>query len=60
MKNDYMGPGATTGVLRDALEREVGTFVTVHADDFETIVRVAVVRRREVARRRRTTSRSRR
>ncbi len=41
LKNDYMGPGATTGVLRDALEREVGTFVTVHADDFETIVRVA-------------------
>lgn len=41
IKNDYMGPGATTGVLRDALEREVGTFATVHADDFETIVRVA-------------------
>jgi len=41
VKNDYMGPGATPGVLRDALEREVGTFVTVHADDFETIVRVA-------------------
>ena len=41
VKNDYMGPGATKGVLRDALEREVGTFVTVHADDFETIVRVA-------------------
>jgi len=41
LKNDYMGPGATTGVLRDAFEREVGTFVTVHADDFETVVRVS-------------------
>jgi oxaloacetate decarboxylase beta subunit len=41
LKNDYMGPGATTGLLRDALEKEVGTFVTVHADDFEAVVRVA-------------------
>ncbi len=40
LKNDYMGPGATTGVLGDALERQVGSFVTVHADDFETIVQV--------------------
>lgn len=40
VKNDYLGPDATRGVLRDALERPVGTFATVHADDFETIVRV--------------------
>ncbi len=40
LTNDYMGPGATTGVLRDTLDREIGTFVTVHADDFETVVRV--------------------
>ena len=38
--NDYLGEKATTGLLRDALEREVGTFATVHADDFETVVRV--------------------
>ena len=38
--NDYLGEKATTGLLRDALEREVGTFATVHADDFETIVKV--------------------
>ena len=40
LKNDYGGPGATTGVLLDAQDREVATFVTVYADDFETIVRV--------------------
>ncbi len=40
MKNDYLGPSATTGVLHDRLEREIGTFVAVHADDFETVVRV--------------------
>jgi oxaloacetate decarboxylase beta subunit len=41
LENDYMGPQATAGVLRDALGRDAGTVVTVHADDFETIVRVA-------------------
>lgn len=40
MQNDYGGPGATRGVLRDAFEREIGTFVTVFADDFETVARV--------------------
>jgi oxaloacetate decarboxylase beta subunit len=40
LKNDYGGPGATTGTLLDAQDREVGTFVTVYADDFESIVRV--------------------
>jgi carboxybiotin decarboxylase len=40
LKTDYGGPGATTGVLLDAQDRDVGTFVTVYADDFETIVRV--------------------
>jgi oxaloacetate decarboxylase beta subunit len=40
LKNDYLGPGATTGTLLDAQDREVGTFVTVYADDFESIVRV--------------------
>jgi oxaloacetate decarboxylase beta subunit len=38
--NDYLGPKATAGFLRDARETEVGTFVTVHADDFETVVKV--------------------
>jgi oxaloacetate decarboxylase beta subunit len=40
LKNDYGGPGATTGALLDAQDREVGTFVTVYADDFEAVVRV--------------------
>ena len=40
LKNDYGGPGATAGTLLDSQDREVGTFVTVYADDFETIVRV--------------------
>ena len=40
LKNDYGGPGATTGTLLDAQDRQVGTFVTVYADDFEAIVRV--------------------
>ena len=40
IKNDYGGPGATTGTLLDSQDREVATFVTVYADDFETIVRV--------------------
>ncbi|MDO8834671.1 MAG: sodium ion-translocating decarboxylase subunit beta, partial [Vicinamibacterales bacterium] len=38
LKNDYKGPGATTGLLHDGLDREIGTFVTVHADDFESIL----------------------
>jgi oxaloacetate decarboxylase beta subunit len=38
LKNDYKGPGATTGLLHDLLDREVGTFATVHADDFETVI----------------------
>jgi oxaloacetate decarboxylase beta subunit len=40
LRNDYGGPGATRGVLRDAADRDVGTLVTVHADDFETVLRV--------------------
>jgi oxaloacetate decarboxylase beta subunit len=40
VKNDYLGPDATHGLLRDAFERTVGTFVTTHSDDFETVVRV--------------------
>lgn len=39
-RNDYLGPGATRGVVRDVQEREVGTVVTVHADDFESVLRV--------------------
>lgn len=38
LKNDYQGPGATTGLLHDVLDREIGTFVTVHADDFESVI----------------------
>ena len=41
LRNDYGGPGATTGSLLDAQDREVASFVTVYADDFESIVRVA-------------------
>ncbi len=40
LTNDYGGPGATTGTLLDAQDREIGAFVTVYADDFEAIVRV--------------------
>lgn len=40
VKNDYLGPGATKGILRDARERPVGTFATVHADDFESVVKI--------------------
>jgi len=40
LQNDYLGPGATRGVLRDAFERDIGTFVTVHADDFEAVIRI--------------------
>jgi len=40
LTNDYGGPAATTGRLLDAQDRDVGAFVTVYADDFETIVRV--------------------
>ncbi len=40
LKTDYGGPGATTGTLLDAQDGEVGAFVTVYADDFETIVRI--------------------
>ncbi len=39
LRNDYRGPAATRGLVRDAQEREIGTFVTVHADDFEAVVR---------------------
>ncbi len=40
LRNDYLGPQATRGLLLDARDRELGRFVTVHADDFEAIVRV--------------------
>jgi sodium ion-translocating decarboxylase beta subunit len=40
LKNDYGGPGATTGTLLDAQDREVANFVTAYADNFEAIVRV--------------------
>ena len=41
LKNDYRGRDATKGVVRDVQEREVGTFETVYADDFEAVVRIA-------------------
>ncbi|HPC81775.1 MAG TPA: sodium ion-translocating decarboxylase subunit beta [Thermoanaerobaculaceae bacterium] len=40
LRNDYLGPEATRGELRDANDLLVGEFVTVHADDFEAIVRI--------------------
>ncbi len=38
LKNDYKGPGPTTGLLHDVRDREIGTFVTAHADDFEAVI----------------------
>ncbi len=46
---DYMGPAATTGLLLDAREQEVGTFVTAHADDFEAVIRVSLAPGRALA-----------
>lgn len=43
VKNDYLGPQATQGRLVDAQGAEVGTFVVAHADDFETVARVAAL-----------------
>jgi oxaloacetate decarboxylase beta subunit len=43
LRNDYLGPKATTGVLLDASERQIGAFVTVWADDYEAIVKVTAV-----------------
>lgn len=43
LKNDYLGPQATTGRIVDARGIELGTFVTEHADDFETVARVATL-----------------
>jgi carboxybiotin decarboxylase len=40
MVGDYLGPAATRGVLVDREGREIGTFDTVQADDFQSIVRV--------------------
>jgi carboxybiotin decarboxylase len=37
---DYLGPGTTRGVLIDRGGREIGAFDTVHADDFQSIVRI--------------------
>jgi carboxybiotin decarboxylase len=41
LKGGYLGPDATRGVLLDELNREVGTFVAVHVDDYEAIIQVA-------------------
>lgn len=43
LKNDYLGPQATQGRLVDAQGTEVGLFVVAHADDFETVARVAAL-----------------
>ncbi len=40
LKNDYLGPAATRGRLVDKADSTLGTFVTVIADDFETVARV--------------------
>lgn len=40
LKNDYLGPAATRGRLVDKADSTLGTFVTVLADDFETVARV--------------------
>jgi hypothetical protein len=41
LKGGYLGPDATRGMLLDELNREVGTFVAVHVDDYEAIIQVA-------------------
>jgi oxaloacetate decarboxylase beta subunit len=40
IQQDYLGPGATRGVLLDRAGQRVGTFVVVQADDFESVVKV--------------------
>lgn len=40
MVGDYLGAAATRGVLVARDGREIGTFEAVHADDFESLVRV--------------------
>lgn len=40
LKNDYLGPEATKGTFVGSKGEELGTWVTAHADDFETIVKV--------------------
>jgi len=37
VKNNFLGPEATRGELKDIYDNKVGTFVTAFADDFETI-----------------------
>jgi len=37
LKNDFKGPNATRGILKDVYGTEVGTFVTAYAADFESI-----------------------
>ena len=43
LQNDFMGPGATRGVMRDVHGKDVGTFETLFANDFETIARVSTI-----------------
>ncbi len=43
VKNDYLGPGATTGVLYDKFDKKVGELVNVHATEFDAILRISSV-----------------
>ena len=40
VKNDYLGPAATSGVLYDKFDKKVGEFVNVHATEFDAILQV--------------------
>ena len=40
VKNDYLGPAATAGVLYDKFDKKVGEFVNVHATEFDAILQV--------------------
>lgn len=40
LKNDYLGPQATRGTFVDAKGEQLGTWITAHADDFETVAKV--------------------
>ncbi|MDR2697433.1 MAG: sodium ion-translocating decarboxylase subunit beta [Holophagales bacterium] len=40
LKNDFQGPLATRGILKDVYGNEAGTIVTAFADDFEAVARI--------------------
>ena len=43
VKNDYLGPGATTGVLYDKFDKKVGEIVNVHATEMDAIFKITAI-----------------